>query len=309
MTEHRISLNELCATFSFKYADLAEDVFSMFHRADTAYREAHLDEYKEYILHVLKLIDTSIIARGREENLDSFEKGWEENLRLLLARGLSTESLKPKYFKKNKFLRYNKKLIVSENLDLEYDLFTLSRYLIFSKHLKPYQKIYELGSGSCQNLLMLSELFPEKELYGLDWTKTSKEIASTLAKMTGRQISGHVFDMFKPREDFVIEKGSAVITIHAMEQLGTSYERLLSFILNSKPAIVVHYEPITEFYDHEDLLDYLALKYSNKRNYLSYYYTALRNLQRENKIKIIEAFRPYIGGVIHESSLISWKPV
>lgn len=307
--EHRISLNELCRTFSCKCDDLTEDIIPIFNEAKTSYREANLDEYKEYILHVLKLIDTSIIVRSMEENLDAFEKGWGENLKLLLSKGLSTESLKPKYFRKNKFLRYNKKLIVSDNLDLEYDLFTLSRYLIFSRYLKPYKRVYELGCGSCQNLLMLSELFPEKELYGLDWTKTSREIASTLTKMTGRRISGHIFDMLKPSEDFVIEKDSAVITIHAMEQIGMSHEKLLSFILKSKPDIVVNYEPITEFYDDGDLLDYLALRYSNKRNYLSYYYTALKNLQRENKIKIIEAFRPYIGGVIHEASLVIWKPV
>jgi hypothetical protein len=115
--------------------------------------------------------------------------------------------------------------------------------------------------------------------------------------------------MLNPSPDIILKPNSAVITIHSLEQLGQSYDKLLSFIMAAKPRIVVNYEPILEFYDEDNLLDYLALLYSSKRNYLSGYLTALRELEKQNKIEILQAYRPYLGGIIHEASLIVWRPL
>jgi hypothetical protein len=71
----------------------------------------------------------------------------------------------------------------------------------------------------------------------------------------------------------------------------------------------VNYEPIDEFYDPENLWDYLALKYSRKRGYLSGYLTSLQRLADAGRIEILEAIRPYLGGVYHEASLIAWKVI
>ena len=181
--------------------------------------------------------------------------------------------------------------------------------IIEKADMEPGQIFYELGCGSCQNLFLLSELFPRKKLVGLDWTHASQEIARELSNH-GRQVRGLNFDMLDPRMDDSLPRGSAVLTVHALEQIGTKHEKLLSFLLNSNPSIVVHYEPIVEFYDKNNLLDYLALIYSEKRCHLTGYLTALRKLEREKKVEIIEARRSYLGGVFHESStLIAWRPV
>ncbi|MCX5667168.1 MAG: hypothetical protein NTY34_02515, partial [Candidatus Omnitrophica bacterium] len=91
-------------------------------------------------------------------------------------------------------------------------------------------------------------------------------------------------------------------------QLGSRHEKLLSFIMKAKPQIVLHYEPILEFYDQDNLLDYLAYMYSRKRNYLTGFWSALGKLEKEGRAKIMTACRPFIGGVIHEASLIVWRP-
>lgn len=307
----RITKDDLYRKFDFgPHSSVPDDFVRNCDGANTTYREPTRKEYEEYILYVLKKIAAPGITRSRKENLEAFERGWRENLELLMKSGVSATSLKPKYFRPNKFLRYEKKLVVSENLDLEYDLFNLSRHIMFSKYLRPYKNIYEIGCGSCQNLLLLSELFPTKNLYGLDWTSASAEIAKLLASALGKNIEGIIFDMLEPPDDAVLERDSAVITIHSLEQIGTQHGKLLSFILKTKPSIVLHYEPIVEFYDDDNLLDYLALMYSRKRNYLSGFYTALSSLQRDGKARIVEARRLHLGGVIHDSSsLIVWKPM
>jgi len=307
--KRKITSDDFLRMFNCQLDELPEQLLSGLNRVNTEYREANLVDFEEYVLHVLRLINSPSITRTREENLQAFEKGWQENLKSMISGKISLERLKPKYFRGSKFLRYNKKLIVSGNLDLEYELFTLARYLIFNRYLSTAEDIYEFGSGSCQNLFMLSEMFPSKRLYGLDWTNTSAKIAELLAKSQNRNIAGIVFDMMNPFPDVVLKRHSAMFTIHALEQLGKEHEKLLSFIMAAKPDIVLHYEPIVEFYDEDNLLDYLALLYSQKRNYLSGFWPALCRLQEQNKIEILESRRPYLGGVIHEASLIAWRPL
>lgn len=305
----KITGDDFLRMFNCQLDELPEQFLSELNRVNTEYREANLVEFEEYALYILRLINLPSITRTKEENLEAFERGWQEKLKSIVSDKISLESLKPQYFRGSKFLRYNKKLIVSDNLDLEYDLFTLARYLIFNRYLSTAEDIYEFGSGSCQNLLMLSEMFPSRRLYGLDWTNASAKIAELLSKSQNRNIEGIVFDMMNPSPDIVLKPHSAMFTIHTLEQLGKEHEKLLSFIMSAKPDIIFHYEPIVEFYDEDNLLDYLAILYSQKRNYLSGFWMALCKLQEQNKIEILESRRPYLGGVIHEASLIAWRPL
>lgn len=307
--KQKIKSDDFLRMFDCKPDELPELFLSEINRINTEYREASLEEFEEYTLYVLRLINSPSITRTREENLEAFEKGWEENLKAIISGKMSSESLKPQYFGGSKFLRYSKKLIVTDNLNLEYELFTLARYLLFTRYLSSSKDIYEFGCGSCQNLFMLSEMFPSKRLYGLDWTNASSKIAELLAKSQNRNIEGIVFDMMNPSPDIALKPHSAVFTIHALEQLGKEHEKLLSFIMTARPDIVFHYEPIVEFYNEDNLLDYLAVLYSQRRNYLSGFWTALCKLQEQNKIEILESKRPLLGGVIHEASLIAWRPL
>lgn len=306
----RITEEDFGALFNVSCKELPAAFCEKLYNVDTGYTFANKYELEEYIFNVLKLIYSNNIQRTVEQNLQTWEKGWSENLSFLSQNNVtSVEALKPKYFRESRFLRFNNELIVPDNLNLEYDLFVLSRYIIFSKYLSVYKNIYEFGCGSCQNLLMLSDVFPSKKLYGLDWAEPSIKIAKKLSETLDRNIEAFIFDMLNPSPDIVLKPKSAVITIHSLEQLGQRYDKLLSFIIAARPDIVVNYEPILEFYDEDNLLDYLAILYSRKRKYLSGYLTSLRELEKQNKIEILQAYRPYLGGIIHESSLIIWRPL
>ena len=64
-----------------------------------------------------------------------------------------------------------------------------------------------------------------------------------------------------------------------------------------------------EFYSDNNLYDLLAIQYCRKRNYLENYLTALKQLEQQQEIEIICAYRPFLGGVLHESSLVVWRPL
>jgi SAM-dependent methyltransferase len=303
-----ITLDDFCSMFRCAPEILPKAFLETIDKTLTNYHYAGAEELSAYLLQVLKRIESPGITRSVAENKQAFEKGWTENLEALRSGKKPENALKPAYFRTTPFLRYNRSLIVSENLNIEYDLFILARIAIFTKYLAKYCYITEIGCGSCQNLLLLARLFPTAKLIGLDWTKASTGIANDLSRLLKRDIKGLVFNMLSP-EKVPLKKGSAIITIHAMEQLGKNYEALLQFILNAEPGIVVHYEPILEFYDEENLFDYVALLYSRKRNYLTDYFNRLQGLAGEGMIQILDAYRPNLGGVIHEASIIVWKPL
>jgi len=303
-----ITLEDFCSMFRCAGEKLPKVFLEIIDKTITNYHYAGAEELSAYLLQVLKRIESPGITRSVAENKQAFENGWNENLEALRSGKKPEDALKPAYFRKTPYLRYNRSLIVSENLNLEYDLFILARIAIFTKYLAKYRYITEIGCGSCQNLLLLARLFPTAKLMGLDWTNASTGIADDLSRLLNRDIEGLVFNMLSP-EKVPLKKGSAIITIHAMEQLGKNYEALLQFILNAEPGIVVHYEPILEFYDEENLFDYVAILYSRKRNYLTDYFIRLQGLAAEGRIQILDAWRPNLGGVIHEASIIVWKPL
>lgn len=305
----RINTGDFSRMFGADTYELPKQLLDGLDNIKSEYHYADQKELEEYILNVLKLINSPTVSRSKGKNFQAWEKGWRENLNSIMQEEISPVHLRPRYFRSSKFLRFNKRLIVSENFDIEYDLFTLARHLIFTKYLSSFENIYEFGCGSCQNLFMLSEFFPSKSLYGLDWVDAPVEIANRLEQHLNRHIKGYKFDMLNPSPEIVIKPHSAVITIHALEQLGDRHEEFLSFLLKARPELILNYEPILEFYDENNLLDYLAIIYSQKRNYLSGYLTALRELEKQNKVKIFEAYRPYLGGVVHESSLVIWRPL
>jgi hypothetical protein len=305
-----IEKNDLIEAFSFKEETIETPLnyFQYYDGINTNYRLVSPEELEEYILMSLKRAEFGRRSDS-SENKKAFDTGWQENLDLLKEIGVSREALKPKYFRPSKYLRFKKNIIITENNNIEYDLFYLSRLLLFNKLLGSFEHIHEYGCGSCDNLYMLSDMFPAMNLVGFDWSQASVDIANILNKKGGKNIKGNVFNMQNPDFTGQAQSGTAVITIHAMEQLGNSFDSFLQYLINLKPDLIVNYEPIIELYDEENLLDYLALNYSKKRGYLNGYLNKLRELERENIIEIIEEKRPYVGGVLHEASIIIWRPV
>jgi hypothetical protein len=286
-------------------ADLVRDYAS---GLDLRCHEASPTERDQYIVEMLNLIRSPRIERSVDENRVAWERGWQQNLDEARAGGFTPETLKPKYFRGNRFLRWQGDVIVSDNPQIEHDLFVLARRLLFGSLLAGSRTIYEVGSGSCNNLWLLSELFPEARVIGLDWVTPAVQLATELGQATGRQIEGRPFDMLHPDPTFSLEPDAAVVTVHALEQLGDGHRPLLDWLTAARPALVLHYEPILEFYDPANVIDCLSLAYSERRRYLSGFWTALSARRQAGCIDIIDARRPGLGGVYHEASVIAWRP-
>ena len=261
--------NEFCRLRGCETTDIPLNCARKLRGVQLAYRPPTPQERDRYLLHILRRID-EVQRREIPLNYKTFENGWEENYAQCVSEGVSWNALRPRYIKSLPFMRYLGDLIVPEVTYLGDELFSIILTYSFEKYLGGVDHIYEFGCGTGRYLWMLAHLFSEKVLIGLDWTKASLKILA-LMRQKGLPIEGSQFDMLNPDAGVKIRPNSAVITMSALEQLGNRFEPFLSYLLDSRPELVLHHEPIEEFYDGNKLLDYLAIAYHRRRGYLSGY--------------------------------------
>jgi SAM-dependent methyltransferase len=302
------NLNELAGIYGYRLEDIASATGLDPASINLNYERASRNQIEGFIEKTRILIETNLSTRSSTENQRVFEAGWGENLALCRKNGVSTASLRPLYARRWEMIRYNNTLVLPENPHVFEDLLHVSVALSFRHYLSAINPVYEFGCGTARFLYLLGSFFPEKELYGLDWSESSVDLIKLIAQ-SGRKIQGHRFDMLNPELDYSIKKDAGVFTIGALEQLGNRFGPFLGYLLAQKPAIVVHHEPIIEFYDANLPLDQIAIDYHRKRGYLDGYLTELRRLEADGKLRILKAQRTYYGDGYHESaSLVVWQP-
>jgi len=308
MAIHSIGLDDFCRIWGCSPSDVPPACIAKLQALNTGHRLLTAEERDEHVLGILKRLQSPNLSRTPTENLQAFESGWNETLQMCLLQGVSADTLKPKYVRPYTRIRYNGDFITPENPFLNDELLSIATSYSFRKYLAGTERIYEFGCGTGRYLFELSDIFPQKSLVGLDWTDSSKKILQRMAQ-TGRHVKGIHFDMLNPDNDLGLKPGSAVVTIGAMEQLGDSFGPFLSYLLAQNPQIVIHHEPIKEFYDENVLFDYLAILYHDQRRYLSGFWGALQQLAHEGRLEILDGRRLYFGDPYHESaSFIAWTP-
>ena len=274
------------------------------------YRRLAAGERDAVILRALsQLSRTDLVASG-DNDPSRWERGWGEILTRVREQGVAVENLLPQYFQ-HEVLRYDGDYIQIDRGDFEYQLYDIFRRVIFPRHLARFRRIIDIGCGTGTSLFTLADLFPAAELVGCDWARPSQELVGLIAAKLGRPIRGLRFNMLttEGREQLTMDGDTAVITLHAMEQLAGKFAPMLDYLLEARPGICMHLEPIAELYDPALLFDWLALRYHEKRNYLSGFLMALREKQAAGKATIHEVRRLRFGSAFHEGySLVVWSP-
>ena len=265
------------------------------------------EEKENTLLNVLKTINAPLSVSGRERKND-WENGWSENLREFIESDFDLSSLIPRYMHKTNIRRLFLEYIKPLDRDFEVNFYTAYRHFLFKKYLSEYDSIYEFGCGTGYNLAIMAQLFPNKNLMGLDWAMASVQLVNEIASRFGYRLQGRIFDYFNPDYSLNIAEKSAFITLNSLEQLGCGHNKFIQFIMNKKPGICINSEPILELYEQDNLLDYLAIQYHNKRNYLSNYLSTLRKYEDEGAIEILKTQRVYSGNLFHDGySYVVWK--
>lgn len=297
--------------FAQNFADtLSEFVKNKISQYDFSYTIPTNKERDEYIRRAIDvLLDKNLIYSGKHRKND-WEKGWQENLDAYLNTK-AVADISPKYFGKYNCIRWRQDYIKPVNSLFEANTLAVICYYLFDKYLRKVRAIYEFGCGTGHNLLKAREINQEAELWGLDWASSSQNLIENMRQSkVDDNIYGENFDYFHPNQQFNLKPYNGVFTVASLEQIGTKFRPFIDYLLEKSPEICIHIEPINELLDPSNLLDYLSIRYFEKRNYLWGLVDYLRNLEKLGKIKIIEAKRSYIGSMFIDGySIIVWKPI
>ena len=122
-------------------------------------------------------------------------------------------------------------------------------------------------------------------------------------------IQGLFFNFFKPNFDLEVPANSVFLTAGALEQTGDQYNAFLEFVIMKKPALCVNVEPIVEFLDQDNLVDYTAYRCGVARNFLSGYIDAIKALEQQGHAEILNLVRSHFGSLMLESYCqVIWRP-
>ena len=304
-----LGLKEFADCFGIVPKELPDDCQKLIRQFDFRYRVLKGKERDKILLDVIKRIDQKDFKIAGEHRIKDWNKGWNENLQSLMSNG-AEKSLIPKYIRAGDPLRFKGEFIQTADMNFEYNWYTIYRQWIATQLLRGFDSIFEFGSGSGHNLPFFARLTDANQVIGLDWASASVKIATHLRKITGLNIFGRQFNFFNPDYQLEVPENSVFVTVWSLEQTGNDYTSFLRFILKKKPALCVNIEPITEFLDCENVVDYSAYRCQKARNFLSGYLGTLKSLEKDGKVKILNITNPRFGSLMVESYCqIIWHPV
>ncbi|MDP8245323.1 MAG: class I SAM-dependent methyltransferase [Candidatus Hinthialibacter antarcticus] len=306
--KYRLDDNDFAQIIGIQTSELPDGCIRRIREFNLSYEELDAQQHENVVHQVVRRILEDDFSISGEKRKEDWENGWRENFDAFVDSQNDLQSLVPKFIRPNPLLRFRQRYIQTQNPRFEWELFQIYRYWFFERFLKNVSSIYEFACGTGYNFVALNELFPNKPLYGLDWAQSAVDLVNELARTHQFNLHGRAFDFFHPDQNFCLAENSAVLTICGLEQVGTNFDPFLNYLFQQRPSICVHMEPWREAYDDNNLVDYLAKVYHDKRGYLAGFYPKLEQLEAEGKIEIIFKNRLNFGSLFHEGySLIVWK--
>jgi hypothetical protein len=278
-------------------------------KSDWGYSVLEGRERDVVVLDLLKRIQRRDFSIVNPADKSRWLRGWDENLKSFLKSGGADDALAPKYIRPGVPMRLNQKLVRLQDAQFELKWYRVFQEWLFRAHLQPFDHIYEFGSGSGINVAMLAQMYPQKRIVGLDWAKPACDIVDEMRRLRGWNTEGRLFDFFSPDPSLRFPPNSAVLTVGALEQTGTEHGAFIDFILARKPALCVFIEPIYDWYDPDNLVDYLALWIHDVRNFWKGFPERLAALQAQGRVEIVKRKRSFFGSLLLEGySQTIWRP-
>lgn len=307
-TTENLGVGDFARIFGISTESIPEECRRVITASDFRYSVLTGRDRELAFLENLVTLESGLPVSGQDQQ-DPWDQIWAANLKSFIESDYDTETLVPSFSKDKRVLRLEGEFIQVDDPGFEVNFVAALRFWLFSKWFKQVDHLYEFGCGTGHNLVAFSQLFPDKELHGMDWANASTEIISLLAQKRGLNITGRFFDMLSPDPSVQTAPNSGVLTFGAMEQLGTSFQPFLDFLLQKTPAICVHIETLYETHDEKQLFDYMAGRYLRERGYLQGFLPELRRLEEEGRIEILQ-LQQFLGCRFHDNySCVVWRPV
>jgi len=309
MKKNSLNDSDFATLFGTSCGAIDPSVRNLIDSLDFRYRIIAGEELEGLLLEVLKRIDLDTQIVGADVRREVWDRGWRENLEDFRSNHLSETSLVPKFIRNGKPLRLFRSYVASEDPAFELNFVKVLRAWMFNEYFGEVSNIYEFGCGTGFNLVALSELYPDKTLFGSDFVSSSVELVNEIAGRKELSLSGFLFDMKNPDPAYRLRPNAGVFTFGALEQLAGSVDQFFNYLLSQSPEICIHVEPDEILYDSSNLYDYLALRFQTKRGYTGGLSRKLYSLEGQKKIRVIKSKRVAFGSLMMEGyNIFAWQP-
>jgi len=305
-----VSAKDFAISFDVGENDVLEKCGRLIEKHNLSYKYIEGEQRDKLIIEILEKIGKDKQVIGEPKRKDVWNDGWQENLTEFINSGYDLNTLVPKFIRPGQPARFKQRYIQPFDPAFELKFYDVYRQWLFKTYFCDVDNCYEFGCGTGFNLIALSKLFPNIKLYGSDFVESSVKLVNEVSQACSLNLEGFIFDMIKPDKNLVIKPDSGVFTIGAVEQLRGRFHDFIDYLIENKPKVVAHTEPVVELYDISNLEDYLACKFQEKRGYTKGLLPHLKNLQEQGRIKIEKIRRLYFGSLFMEGyNLIVWRPV
>ena len=304
-----LQLEDIAGSFGTTVDNFNDSFIALYESTNWSYTKLEGADKDKKIIDCLEFVkqDKQIIASPIRTT--EWESGWKENLdRYKISNNI--EDIIPRFIRSNRPVRYKKEFIIPKDPSFELNYIKLIQRWFFSTYMHSYSSIHEFGCGSGMHLVTLSNLFPNKKLFGYDFSPSSVDLVNTLSRTTATNITGILFDMCNPSNVTHIDENACCFTFGSIEQLAGKFHNFLDFIMQKKPGICFHIEPTIELYDPTNLVDYTAICFHNNRGFTVGFLPYLQELDKQNIIKLIKVNRLQFGNLHMEGyTQIMWSPI
>ena len=305
-----LTINDFCIHFGCEESELEESTRTLIEDENWDYEEIEGLELNCLYEKLFATVVNKKFSQARDHATDRWEKGWKENLEDFKKNNFSFTELVPKYIRPGLPIRLNGKYVKCANPNFELRWYKVMRDWFIRHYLSDFDAIYEFGSGSGHNVAEMATIFPNKKIYGFDWVQPSVDIVNNMHDNLGLNVKGELFNFFKPNYDLNFENNSAVLTMGALEQTGVEHHKFFQFLLDKSPKACFHLEPVYEFYDQNNLNDYLASRAHEGKNFWRGFPDRLSELKLNGSAQIIRSKRVPFGSALTEGySQIFWRPL
>ena len=267
--------------------------------------------YDEAILDMIQAVYHNELPVSGPARHPIWEKGWAENLATFDPAKAGRMLAMPHYYNKHNIFRWQGELVTAISENYEHNMLAIIQDWAFDRYLRRMDTVMEFGCGTGHNLFRVRDVNQNAMLIGLDWAESAVKFIDLQAQAgayePGPAFSAR-FNFFEPTL-MQLSPNTAFVTVAALEQVGVNWKPFYDFIMESKPKIVIHIEPIEEVLDHDVLLDHLSLEYFRKRGYLSGWLRHLIMAHELNRVTILDVKRTRIGSKFIEGyTVVVWTP-
>lgn len=267
-------------------------------------------ERDQVILKVCQTLARSDLQKTGKHRQSIWELAWKAQVEKFSSKNFSRQSLIPDFMSATPIVRFQGRYIRPGHSQFEFELFDVFRSWLFQTYCQDTPVLYEFGCGSGFNLVALADVNTDIQMIGLDWSEHSLALIREIASTQKLNMESRKFNFYEPDDLFSLDPNGIALTVCALEQIGDQFKPFVHYLLQQKPRLCIHIEPIYEFYNPHNLFDYLAMQYHQKRNYLRGLWPYLQELESQERLLIHKSKRLNFGSLFHEAyNFVIWEPL